>query len=80
MTEEVATPLPAHQGHAWIVDEFLDWLEDGPTPATTLADNMRSAGMIFGSIEAARTGQTVNVEHMLSEASRAFHPAPTAPD
>jgi predicted dehydrogenase len=79
VTEEVAAPLPAHQGHAWIVDEFLNWLDDGPTPATTLADNMRTAGMIFGSIEAARTGQTVNVEHMLSEARQAFHHAPTAP-
>jgi predicted dehydrogenase len=70
VTEEVPAPAPAHQGHAWIVAEFLEWLDDGATPATTLADNMRTAGMIFGSIEAARTGQTVNVADMVDVARR----------
>jgi hypothetical protein len=51
-----------------IVSEFLDWLDDGPAPATNLADNMRTAGMIFGAIEAARIGQAVDVEHMLADA------------
>ncbi len=67
VTEEVPAPRPAHEGHAWIVAEFLDWLDDGPMPATTLADNMRTAATIFGAIEAARTGQTVNVEEMVNE-------------
>src|SRR5207253_3767437 len=66
VSQEVPAPLPPHEGHAWIVAEFLDWLDDGPTPATTLDDNMRTAGMIFGAIEAARTGQPVDVENMLT--------------
>ena len=56
VTEEVPAPPPAHEGHAWIVAEFLDWLDGGPTPATTLEDNIRTAATIFGAIEAARTG------------------------
>jgi hypothetical protein len=68
-TDEVAAPLPARESHAWIVSEFLDWLVDGgPTPATSLDDNMRTAAMIFGAIEAARTGQSVDVKRMLDEA------------
>lgn len=66
-TEEVQAPPPAHEGHAWIVAEFLDWLDGGPTPATTLEDNVRTAATIFGAIEAARTGQSVDVQQMLRE-------------
>jgi predicted dehydrogenase len=68
VTHEVPAPPPPHEGHAWIVNEFLDWLEDGPTPATNLNNNLRTAAMIFGAIEAARTGQYVDVEHMVSDA------------
>lgn len=69
VTAEVVAPPPTHEGHAWIVAEFLDWLDEGPTPATNLEDNMRTAGMIFGAIEAARTGQFVDVERMVNEAT-----------
>jgi predicted dehydrogenase len=66
--EEVPAPAPAHEAHRWIVSEFLDWLDGGPLPATNLDDNVRTAAMIFGAIEAARTGQSVDVEHMLGAA------------
>ena len=52
--------------HDWIVNEFLDWLDDGPAPATTLEDNLRTAAMVFGAIESARIGQTVDVEVVAS--------------
>jgi predicted dehydrogenase len=63
----VAIPTRPREGHAWVVGEFLDWLEDGPTPATTLDDNIRSAAAIFGAIESARTGHVVNVARMVEE-------------
>ena len=66
VTEDVPAPPPIHEGHAWIVAEFLDWLDGGPTPATTLEDNIRTAATIFGAIEAARTGQSVDVQQMLN--------------
>jgi predicted dehydrogenase len=68
VTEEVRAPLPRHEGHAWIVSEFLDWLDGSPTPSTALDDNIRSAAMILGAIESARTRQMVDVEVMLNEA------------
>lgn len=67
VTQEVAAPAPAHESHAWLVAEFLDWLDGGHAPATTLEDNMHSAAMIFSAIESARSGQSVDVEHMLGE-------------
>jgi predicted dehydrogenase len=68
VTEEIPAPPQPNEGHAWIVAEFLDWLDGGPVPATTLDDNMRTAATIFGAIESARTGQSIDVEHMLKEA------------
>jgi predicted dehydrogenase len=64
-TEAVPAPTPAREGHEWIVSEFLDWLDGGPAPATTLEDNIRTAATIFGAIEAARTRQTVDVQQMI---------------
>jgi predicted dehydrogenase len=67
-THAVPAQAPPHEAHAWIVNEFLDWLEGGSEPATTLEDNLRSAAMVFGAIEAARTGQTVDVQAMVDAA------------
>ncbi|MFN8636000.1 MAG: Gfo/Idh/MocA family oxidoreductase [Chloroflexota bacterium] len=67
VTEEVPAPPPLHEGHAWIVAEFLDWLDGGPTPATTLEDNVQTSAMVFAALEAARTGQTVDVQQLVRE-------------
>ncbi len=75
LTEEVPAPVPPREAHVWIVNEFLEWLDDGPPPETTLEDNMRTAAMIFGAIESARTGQTVDVEQMVSSAIELTPPA-----
>jgi predicted dehydrogenase len=68
VTEEVAAVQLPREGHAWIVAEFLDWLDGGPVPATHLDDNLRTAAMIFGAIESARSGQAVDVQRMVEEA------------
>jgi predicted dehydrogenase len=65
VVEEVPAIEPRYPGHQWIVDEFLTWLEGGPTPATVIDDNIKSVAMVFGAIEASRTGQSVNVAAML---------------
>ena len=46
---------------------FLDWLDGGPPPGTTLADNLQSAAMLFAAIQASETGQTVDVQAMVRE-------------
>ncbi|MBV9175390.1 MAG: Gfo/Idh/MocA family oxidoreductase [Chloroflexi bacterium] len=45
-TQEIAATQPRHEAHAWVLDEFLTWLDGGPTPATTLDDNIRTAATI----------------------------------
>jgi predicted dehydrogenase len=63
--EEVPALSPTYQGHLWLIDEFLTWLDGGPTPATVIDDNIKSVAMVFAAIEASRTNQVVNVAEMV---------------
>jgi predicted dehydrogenase len=67
-TEEVPLETPRYEGHEWIVHEFLDWLDGGPPPATVLEDNIHSAAMVFGAIEAAATRQWVDLASLMTGA------------
>ena len=75
VTEEVPPVKVTYEGHQWIVDEFLTWMEGGPAPATTLEDNLQSVAMLFGAIEAAETHQVVDVQAFLHAGLEAA-PAP----
>ena len=75
VTEEVPHVMPAHPGHAIVVDraqghgavigQFLDWLDGGPEPETTLEDNIRSVAIVFAAIEASRMSATIDVAAMV---------------
>jgi predicted dehydrogenase len=65
VTQTLDAPPLAREGHDWIAAEFVNWLQDGPRPATTLDDNIRTAATIFGAIRSAHTAQMVNVREML---------------
>ena len=67
VVEEVPPVTMPYDGHNYLIDEFLTWLDGGPTPATALAGNIKSVAMVFGAIEASRTGQVVDVAAMLRE-------------
>jgi len=67
VTEEVPQQKPTYEGHFWLVDEFLTWLDGGPVPDTVLDDNIKSTAMLFGAIEASRTEQVVDVDAMVRE-------------
>ena len=64
-TREVAPVDVMWEGHQAIAGQLLDWLDGGPTPVTTLADNLQSAAMLFGAIRASETGTVVDVEEMV---------------
>jgi predicted dehydrogenase len=55
------------EGHQAVAAQFLDWLDGGPPPATTLADNLQSTAMLFAAIRASETGMTVDVQEMARE-------------
>jgi hypothetical protein len=68
-TDEVAPVRRPHEGHHRIVEQFLDWLDGGPTPPTALQDNIRSAAMLFAAIDASERGETVDVAAKLTDAN-----------
>jgi predicted dehydrogenase len=55
-------------GHVAIVGQFLDWLDGGPAPATSIGDNLKSTAILFGAIEASARGQAVDVAALVAEA------------
>lgn len=71
--DELTTLKPDFPGHEWIINEFLDWLDGGPVPATALDDNLRSVAMVFAAIAASRTGQPVDVAAMVAPLSAGDH-------
>lgn len=48
-------------GHAGVIDEFIQCVRQGGTPQTAAADNIKSLAMVFGAIESAQTGRTEQV-------------------
>ncbi|MGZ9809472.1 Gfo/Idh/MocA family protein [Pseudoroseicyclus sp. H15] len=50
--------LPA-EGHAGVILDFIDALENGRDPLSANTDNIRSLAMVFAAIESAETGRRV---------------------
>jgi predicted dehydrogenase len=65
--DEAAPLRLPHEGHERVVEQFLDWLDGGPEPPTALADNIRSAGMLFAAVAASAGGRVVDVAAMVRE-------------
>jgi predicted dehydrogenase len=65
--DELPLVSPTHEGHNVMIEQFLDWLDGGPAPVTVLQDNIHSAGMLFGAIQASETGQVVDVAAKVRE-------------
>ena len=66
-TREVPPLEVIWEGHQAVAAQFLDWLDGGPPPVTTLADNLQSTAMLFAAIRASETGMTVDVQDMARE-------------
>jgi len=54
-------------GHEAIIFQFLEWLDGGATPATVLADNIRSNALMLATVEASTNGTVVDVEAMVNQ-------------
>jgi predicted dehydrogenase len=75
--QEVPLVKQAHPGHVPIKDQahgavmgqFLDWLDGGPTPETTIQDNIKSIAIVFAAIEASESGQSVDVAAKVAAAT-----------
>jgi predicted dehydrogenase len=63
-----AAPVDVEWGnHQAIAAQFLDWLDGGPEPPTTLSDNLQSMAMMFGAIRASETGTAQDVQAVARE-------------
>jgi predicted dehydrogenase len=62
---ELAVPAPPDEsethGHASVIAEFLDAIEQHRAPETASNDNIKSLGMVFGAIESARRRARVEI-------------------
>lgn len=54
--------------NAWLIEQFVHWLDGGEAMETNIEDNLQSAALIFATIESGRTGQPVKVQELLNQA------------
>ncbi len=61
---EIPGPNPHDRigGHAGLIQEFVEAVQQGKTPETVCTDNVKSLAMVFAAIESAETGQVVDIE------------------
>ncbi len=69
---EHSHPLPLLEqpkwANAWLIEQFVDWLDGGKPMLTNVEANLQSIALIFAAIESSRTGKPVKVQHMLADA------------
>lgn len=55
--EEIPSVSALPTGHHQILNDFLDWLDGGPTPETAIENNIHSALMVFAGIASKQKNQ-----------------------
>ena len=54
--------------NAWLIEQFVYWLDGGEPMETNVESNLQSVALIFAVIESSRTGQPVKVQELLNQA------------
>ena len=54
--------------NAWLIEQFVHWLDGGEPMETNIEDNLQSVALIFAVIESSRSGQPVKVQELLNQA------------
>lgn len=49
-------------GNSLILSEFIDWINGGVSPKTTIDDNLYTMALLFGAIESIQTGKEIDVQ------------------
>ncbi len=56
--------------NAWLIEQFVHWLDGGEPMATNVEDNLQAVAMVFAGIQSSRTGQAVQVQEFLARARK----------
>lgn len=74
-SEELVTEIPLRTQDKWgntlLLSRFLDWLNGGPEPETTIDDNLYLMAMVFSAIESIETGREIRVDKFYEDAQNA---------
>lgn len=54
-------PALDHEGHAGVIRAFLDARQNGTTPETAAADNVKSLAMVYAAVESSETKRRVEI-------------------
>jgi predicted dehydrogenase len=65
--EKVALLQQPKWANAWLVEQFVHWLDGGEPMETNVEDNLQSVALIFAAIESSRTGMPVKVQEYLQQ-------------
>lgn len=57
-----------HWSNAWLVGQFLDWLDGGEPMETNVRDNLQSVALVEAAVRSSETGDPVDVRDLLREA------------
>lgn len=68
--ESIALLEQPKWSNAWLVEQFVEWLDGGPPMETNVADNLQSMALIAAALESSRTGQPKRVQELLHRAQQ----------
>ncbi len=53
--------------HAWLIEQFVKWVDGGPEAPTSVDDSLQVSALLFAAVESAKTGQAVDVQAFLKK-------------
>lgn len=65
MVEEIVPETNPRDGHVAVIGRFLDWLDGGSPPETTIDDALRTMALTFAAAESTHSGQRVEIQPMI---------------
>ena len=63
--EAYNAPALAREGHEYLLQEFVDWLEGGTASATRIEDNLRSFALVIAAMETTEDGMPKRIADYL---------------
>ena len=65
VVEEILPETNPRDGHFAVIARFLDWLDGGPSPETTIDDVLQTMALTFSSVEATHSGRRVEIPPLI---------------